>query len=201
MLKVCDLGSASDVSENDVTPYLVSRFYRAPEIIIGAPYDCAIDIWSIGCTLYELYTGRILFPGRSSNHMLLLMMELKGRFNSKMIKKAKLGDQYFDELGAFESVERDKVTGNVSIADRHLLSRNNAQSQSTLGHHPESTDSQTRTGLARTSHAFILENQRRRHEASYFFRRSVGQMPHARSGATHHSEGGIGPPVHSRLNK
>lgn len=31
-LKVCDLGSASDVSENEITPYLVSRFYRAPEI-------------------------------------------------------------------------------------------------------------------------------------------------------------------------
>jgi serine/threonine-protein kinase PRP4 len=32
VLKVCDLGSASDVSEGDITPYLVSRFYRAPEI-------------------------------------------------------------------------------------------------------------------------------------------------------------------------
>lgn len=32
MLKICDLGSASDASENDITPYLVSRFYRAPEI-------------------------------------------------------------------------------------------------------------------------------------------------------------------------
>lgn len=31
-LKLCDLGSASDSSENDITPYLVSRFYRAPEI-------------------------------------------------------------------------------------------------------------------------------------------------------------------------
>lgn len=83
-------------------------------IVMGVPYDCALDIWSIGCTLYELYTGKILFPGRSNNQMLLLMMELKGRFNSKMIKKAKFGDHYFDEMGAFESVERDKVTGNVS---------------------------------------------------------------------------------------
>lgn len=32
ILKLCDLGSASDASENDITPYLVSRFYRAPEI-------------------------------------------------------------------------------------------------------------------------------------------------------------------------
>lgn len=82
---------------------------------MGHPYDPALDIWSIGCTLYELYTGKILFPGRSNNHMLLLMMELKGRFNQKMIKRAKFGDMYFDELGAFLSVEPDRVTGLVRI--------------------------------------------------------------------------------------
>ncbi|PPQ91944.1 hypothetical protein CVT25_000987 [Psilocybe cyanescens] len=120
VLKLCDLGSASDVSENDITPYLVSRFYRAPEIILGVPYDFSLDIWSIGCTLYELYTGKILFPGRSNNHMLLLMMELKGRFNSKMIKKAKFGDVYFDEMGGFESVEKDRITGNDVVRKVHI---------------------------------------------------------------------------------
>ncbi|TFK45922.1 kinase-like protein [Heliocybe sulcata] len=120
LLKLCDLGSASDASENEITPYLVSRFYRAPEIILGAPYDPAIDVWSIGCTLYELYTGKILFPGRSNNQMLLLMMELKGRFNSKMIKKAKFGDMYFDDLGAFQSIEKDRVTGADVIRKVHV---------------------------------------------------------------------------------
>ncbi len=80
-------------------------------------------MWSVGCTLYELYTGKILLPGRSNNQMLLLMMELKGRFNSKLLKKAKFGDQYFDDMGAFESIEKDRVTGavrffcNYSLAD------------------------------------------------------------------------------------
>ncbi|KAI0085914.1 kinase-like protein [Irpex rosettiformis] len=120
VLKLCDLGSASDASENDITPYLVSRFYRAPEIILGVPYDPALDIWSIGCTLYELYTGKILFPGRSNNQMLLLMMELKGRFNSKMIKKAKFGDVYFDDLGGFQSVETDRVTGANVVRQIHI---------------------------------------------------------------------------------
>ena len=46
--------------------------------------------------------------------MLLLMMELKGRFNSKMVKKAKFGDLYFDEMSGFQSVEQDRVTGGVS---------------------------------------------------------------------------------------
>ncbi|KIK69712.1 hypothetical protein GYMLUDRAFT_151273 [Collybiopsis luxurians FD-317 M1] len=120
LLKLCDLGSASDASENEITPYLVSRFYRAPEIIMGVPYDPAIDIWSIGCTLYELYTGKILFPGRSNNQMLLLMMELKGRFNSKMIKKAKFGENFFDEMGGFNSIEKDRVLGTDVVKKVHL---------------------------------------------------------------------------------
>ncbi|EKM83269.1 hypothetical protein AGABI1DRAFT_111706 [Agaricus bisporus var. burnettii JB137-S8] len=120
LVKLCDLGSASDAAENDITPYLVSRFYRAPEIILGVPYDMALDIWSMGCTLYELYTGKILFPGRSNNQMLLLMMEVKGRFNTKMIKKAKFGDLYFDEMGGFQSVDKDKVTGSDVIRNVHI---------------------------------------------------------------------------------
>ncbi|KAI0255180.1 kinase-like domain-containing protein [Lactifluus subvellereus] len=119
-LKLCDLGSASDASENEITPYLVSRFYRAPEIILGIPYDPALDVWSVGCTLYELYTGKILLPGRSNNQMLLLMMELKGRFNQKMIKKAKFGDTYFDEMGGFDSIEKDRVTGADVVRKAHI---------------------------------------------------------------------------------
>jgi serine/threonine protein kinase len=70
-------------------------------------------VWSIGCTLYELYTGKILFPGRSNNQMLLLMMELRGRFTSKMIKRAQFGNLYFDEAGAFNAIEINRVTGSV----------------------------------------------------------------------------------------
>ncbi|KAK4052981.1 U4/U6 small nuclear ribonucleoprotein prp4 [Microbotryomycetes sp. JL221] len=105
-LKLSDLGSASDVTENDITPYLVSRFYRAPEIILGLPYDFALDTWSIACTLYELYTGKILFPGRTNNHMLLLVMELKGKFNHKQLKKGKFTDQHFDDSLNFLSLEK-----------------------------------------------------------------------------------------------
>ena len=48
--------------------------------------------------------------------MLLLMMELRGRFNTKMIKKAQFGGVYFDEMGAFVSIDTDRVTGAVSHA-------------------------------------------------------------------------------------
>ncbi|KAI1888899.1 hypothetical protein AGOR_G00173510 [Albula goreensis] len=110
ILKLCDFGSASHVADNDITPYLVSRFYRAPEIIIGKPYDYGIDMWSVGCTLYELYTGKILFAGKTNNHMLKLAMDLKGKMPNKMIRKGLFKDQHFDQNLNFLYIEVDKVT-------------------------------------------------------------------------------------------
>lgn len=95
-LKICDLGSASLVSENEVSPYLASRFYRAPELMLGCPHDTTIDTWSIGCTLFELYSGRILFPGTDNNHMLQLIQECRGRLPKSLVKKGVLADQHFD---------------------------------------------------------------------------------------------------------
>ncbi|KAL8626797.1 hypothetical protein Q9189_007503 [Teloschistes chrysophthalmus] len=130
VLKVCDLGSASDASDNEITPYLVSRFYRAPEIILGMPYDFGIDVWSIGCTLFELYTGKILFTGRSNNQMLRAIMECRGKFSHKILRKAEFGRQHFDDLLNFRSVEKDKLTGkdvvrviNFTKSTRDLRSR------------------------------------------------------------------------------
>nr|GMD18386.1 serine/threonine-protein kinase prpf4B [Ipomoea batatas] len=51
VLKLCDFGNAMFAGKNEITPYLVSRFYRAPEIILGLPYDHPIDMWSVGCCL------------------------------------------------------------------------------------------------------------------------------------------------------
>ncbi|XP_052452647.1 pre-mRNA processing factor 4Bb [Carassius gibelio] len=110
ILKLCDFGSGSHVADNEITPYLVSRFYRAPEIVIGKPYDYGIDMWSVGCTLYELYTGKILFPGSSNNHMLKLAMDLKGKMPNKMIRKGLFKDQHFDQSLNFLYIEVDKVT-------------------------------------------------------------------------------------------
>ncbi|KAI8973761.1 kinase-like domain-containing protein, partial [Mycotypha africana] len=120
-LKLCDLGSASDASDNAITPYLVSRFYRAPEIMLGLAYDHAIDVWSAACTLYELYTGKILFPGRSNNQMLKHIMELKGRFPNKLLRKAQFATEHFDEAYNFLSVEVDRVTKNEVVKKMTII--------------------------------------------------------------------------------
>ncbi|RSL93930.1 hypothetical protein CEP52_012959 [Fusarium oligoseptatum] len=120
VLKICDLGTAIDKSDAatahmDITPYLVSRFYRAPEIILGIPYDYSVDMWSIGCTLYELYTGKILFTGDSNNQMLKAIMEIRGRLTPKLFKRGQLSGVHFDDKGQFVSVERDKVLGKTTV--------------------------------------------------------------------------------------
>lgn len=43
--------------------YIQSRFYRSPEVLLGIPYDMAIDMWSLGCILVEMHTGEPLFSG------------------------------------------------------------------------------------------------------------------------------------------
>ncbi|PNH59013.1 hypothetical protein VD0002_g8529 [Verticillium dahliae] len=120
VLKICDLGTGVDRSDaatahNEITPYLVSRFYRAPEVILGMPYDYAIDMWSIGCTLYELYTGKILFTGDSNNQMLKAIMEVRGKITPKLYKRGQLSAMHFDDLGNFISVEHDKVLGKTAV--------------------------------------------------------------------------------------
>uniref|UniRef100_A0A0E0JCW7 Serine/threonine-protein kinase PRP4 homolog n=1 Tax=Oryza nivara TaxID=4536 RepID=A0A0E0JCW7_ORYNI len=110
VLKLCDFGNAMLAGMNEVTPYLVSRFYRAPEIILGLPYDHPLDMWSVGCCLYELYTGKVLFPGPSNNDMLRLHMELKGPFPKKMLRKGAFTMQHFDQDLNFHATEEDPVT-------------------------------------------------------------------------------------------
>ena len=59
-VKVIDLGSSCYVTDQ-LSSYVQSRSYRAPEVILGLPYDQKVDIWSLGCILAELLTGNVLF--------------------------------------------------------------------------------------------------------------------------------------------
>ncbi|KAH8297836.1 hypothetical protein KR054_011283, partial [Drosophila jambulina] len=115
ILKLCDFGSASAISDNEITPYLVSRFYRSPEIILGIPYDYGIDTWSAGCTIYELYTGKILFSGKSNNQMLKFFMDVKGKIPNRIVRKGQFREQHFDQSCNFLYHEIDKLTEREKI--------------------------------------------------------------------------------------
>ena len=62
-IKVIDFGSSCFENQRVYT-YIQSRFYRAPEVILGAKYGMPIDMWSLGCILAELVTGYPLLPGQ-----------------------------------------------------------------------------------------------------------------------------------------
>ncbi|CAG9795766.1 unnamed protein product [Diatraea saccharalis] len=117
ILKLCDFGSASKVDENEITPYLVSRFYRAPEIILGVAYKHSIDIWSAACTIYEMTTGKIMFTGSSNNKMLKCFMDLKGKIPSKMIRKGKFKDQHFNYNNSFLLHKKDELSGREKFVE------------------------------------------------------------------------------------
>eukprot|EP01107_Rhizomastix_libera_P017628 TRINITY_DN861_c1_g1_i3.p1 TRINITY_DN861_c1_g1~~TRINITY_DN861_c1_g1_i3.p1 ORF type:complete len:380 (-),score=110.91 TRINITY_DN861_c1_g1_i3:118-1257(-) len=113
-VKICDLGSAAEQHENDITEYLASRFYRPPEVVLGLPYGYAVDVWSMGCCIFEIFTGKILFPGRSNNEMMRLFLELKGQFPKKLLSKAAFREKHFDEdLITFLKQEYDTKTSAI----------------------------------------------------------------------------------------
>ncbi|ERL91865.1 hypothetical protein D910_09189, partial [Dendroctonus ponderosae] len=86
-IKVIDFGS-SCYSNQRVYTYIQSRFYRSPEVILGLTYGTAIDMWSLGCILAELYTGYPLFPGENEVEQLACLMEVLGAPPDDLISAA-----------------------------------------------------------------------------------------------------------------
>lgn len=63
-LKILDFGLARTTGTMGVmTQYVVTRYYRAPEIVLAMTYDEKVDIWSIGCIMAEMILKQVLFPG------------------------------------------------------------------------------------------------------------------------------------------
>eukprot|EP00250_Pteridium_aquilinum_P015247 c22472_g1_i1 orf=276-1451(-) len=79
-LKIADFGLARSFSETDLmTEYVVTRWYRSPELLLNAQgYTAAVDIWSVGCILMELYNKVPLFPGKDYVHQFRSITELMG---------------------------------------------------------------------------------------------------------------------------
>lgn len=77
-VKVVDFGSATHTSKAVASSYLQSRYYRAPEIIFGLPFDESIDMWSLGCVAAELFLGWPLYPGPSEYDQISYIIQTEG---------------------------------------------------------------------------------------------------------------------------
>lgn len=82
ILKLCDFGFArilNSSTENDLTDYVATRWYRAPELLIGSSsYTMSVDIWAIGCIMGEITDSQPLFPGDSEIDQLYLIQKVIG---------------------------------------------------------------------------------------------------------------------------
>ena len=94
-VKVIDFGSASHVSKAVCSTYLQSRYYRAPEIILGLPFCEAIDMWSLGCVIAELFLGWPLYPGSSEYYQIRYICQTQGLPNEHMLNQATKTTRFF----------------------------------------------------------------------------------------------------------
>lgn len=93
-VKVIDLGSSCFQTDH-LCLYVQSRSYRAPEVILGLPYDQKIDIWSLGCILAELCSGNVLFQNDSLATLLARVVGIIGPIMPDMIIKGCDAHKYF----------------------------------------------------------------------------------------------------------
>jgi len=110
-VKVIDFGSSCFTTDH-LSSYVQSRCYRAPEVVLGLPYNQKIDIWSLGAILAELFSGRVLFHNDSISTMMARIVAICGPFPEFMLKRARYSNRFFTRHGVL--YERNKQTGQLS---------------------------------------------------------------------------------------
>uniref|UniRef100_A0A803KST9 Protein kinase domain-containing protein n=1 Tax=Chenopodium quinoa TaxID=63459 RepID=A0A803KST9_CHEQI len=104
-IKIIDFGSAC-MEDKTVYSYIQSRYYRSPEVLLGYQYTTAIDMWSFGCIVAELFLGLPLFPGASEFDLLRRMIRiLGGQPPDYLLKDAKSTNKFFKFVGSVDHVD------------------------------------------------------------------------------------------------
>ncbi|ELP88467.1 protein kinase, putative, partial [Entamoeba invadens IP1] len=96
-LRIIDFGSAC-FSTYTLYSYIQSRHYRAPEVILGVPYNCAIDIWSAGCICAEMVLGIPLFPGNSEYDQLYKIIDMLGQPSETVLERGTTTSNFFKKI-------------------------------------------------------------------------------------------------------
>ena len=108
-VKVIDFGSSCYVTDH-LSSYVQSRSYRAPEVILGAPYDTKVDMWSLGCILAELYTGEVLLHNDSLASLLARCVGIFGPFDPRLLRRGRYSANYFTKSGlVYERCEKTET--------------------------------------------------------------------------------------------
>ncbi|CAJ1953555.1 unnamed protein product [Cylindrotheca closterium] len=101
-IKLIDFGSACFKGQTMQT-YIQSRFYRSPEVLIGLPYDSAIDIWSLGCVTAELFLGLPILPGVHEHDQLGRILEMISTLPEWMLEQGSKAPIFFNKETSFDA--------------------------------------------------------------------------------------------------
>jgi dual specificity tyrosine-phosphorylation-regulated kinase 2/3/4 len=95
-IKIIDFGTSMFTHQTNFL-YIQSRFYRAPEVILGAKYSFPIDIWSFGCLVAELHLGYPLFAGENEQEQISLIMKFLGTPSKEYLQGCNHAQKYFNK--------------------------------------------------------------------------------------------------------
>ncbi|CAG2100495.1 unnamed protein product [Medioppia subpectinata] len=102
-------GSSSNTKTMCTVFYAQSRYYRAPEVILGIPYTNMVDMWSFGCIAYEMICGDPLFPGKDNCDQINRIYDFFGNtFPIMMLDHGKNTTKYFNKV---EGTYKTKISG------------------------------------------------------------------------------------------
>lgn len=118
-IKIIDFGSACQENHTAYT-YIQSRYYRAPEVLLELAYSNKIDMWSLGCILFELSVGYPLFHGDNEIEQLCKIVELFGDFPLRMCNLSKRKKELFDNNGKLVALEAKGIKGGSGSLARLL---------------------------------------------------------------------------------
>ncbi|XP_053548244.1 homeodomain-interacting protein kinase 4-like [Bombina bombina] len=98
-IKIIDFGSASYLKEiqNVKEPYIQTRFYRSPEILLGVPCFEKVDIWSLGCIIAELNLGHPLYPGESEYDQIRYICHTQGMPSNRLLEAGRKSFRFFNK--------------------------------------------------------------------------------------------------------
>lgn len=81
-LSLCDFGLARYVEDSEdkgMTEYVVTRWYRAPELVLTHEYCYAVDLWAVGCIMGDLLGRKVLFPGKDFKNQVETICAVLGK--------------------------------------------------------------------------------------------------------------------------
>lgn len=110
LIKLCDFGFARKFSGTEkLTEYVSTRWYRAPELLVGHKYNELVDVWALGCIVFEIYTGQPLFPGSSDYETLSLIIKYCGNLPNSLVDSFQHNSYMQNKHVIFTQVPKSEV--------------------------------------------------------------------------------------------